>query len=198
MDMNLGKLRETARDREVWLQSTGSQRVGHGWANEWQQQQFSPIFEGLFPHLLLRDVFPDHLLKIPSSFSSQYSLLPSLFFLLVAWQGKGQRREHGRNDNACVLLFEKLCNTSWRPNIWLPATSWPISSHQHHPSHTHFLAGSPCQAQGCLRALAPAHSFDRTHFPCTSAKFTAWLQQGLSSDACSLEGLVFPNCPFLK
>ena len=84
MDMNLGKLWEMARDREVWLQSTGSQRVGHSWVNEWQQQQFSPIFEGLFSHLLLRDVFPDHLLKIPSSFSSQYSLLPSPFFLHCA------------------------------------------------------------------------------------------------------------------
>ena len=125
-------------------------------------------------------------------------LLPSLFFLLVAWQGKGQRREHERNESACVHLFGKLCNTSWRPNIWLPATSWPTSPHHHHPSHTHFLAGSPYQAHGCLRAFAPAHSFGRTHFPCTSAKFTAWLQQGLSSDTCSLGRLVFPNCPFLK
>ena len=29
MDMNLGKLQETVRDREAWLQSVGSQRVSH-------------------------------------------------------------------------------------------------------------------------------------------------------------------------
>ena len=46
--MNLGKLQETVRDREVWVQPMGSQRVGHGWVTG--QQQFSPIFEGLFPY----------------------------------------------------------------------------------------------------------------------------------------------------
>ena len=29
MDMNLGKLWEIVRDREAWLQSMGSQRIGH-------------------------------------------------------------------------------------------------------------------------------------------------------------------------
>ena len=38
MDMNLGKLRETARDREAWLQSMGSQGVGHDCATEQQRQ----------------------------------------------------------------------------------------------------------------------------------------------------------------
>ena len=37
-------------------------------------------------------------------------LLPSLFFIFIAWHGKGQRREHERNENACVHLFEKLCD----------------------------------------------------------------------------------------
>ena len=40
MDMNLGKLQEMVRDREAWvLQSMGSQRVGHDWATEQQQEQ---------------------------------------------------------------------------------------------------------------------------------------------------------------
>ena len=37
MDMNLGKLQEMVRDREAWHawgHSTGSQRDGHGWATE--------------------------------------------------------------------------------------------------------------------------------------------------------------------
>ena len=35
MDMNLGKLQETVRDREPgMLQSMGSQRVGHDWVTE--------------------------------------------------------------------------------------------------------------------------------------------------------------------
>ena len=29
MDVNLGKLWEIVRDREAWLQSMGSQRIGH-------------------------------------------------------------------------------------------------------------------------------------------------------------------------
>ena len=39
MDMNLGKLRETVRDRDV-LQSMGWQRVGHDLATEKQQQSY--------------------------------------------------------------------------------------------------------------------------------------------------------------
>ena len=32
MDMNLGKLQETVRDREAWhMQSVGLQRVGYSW-----------------------------------------------------------------------------------------------------------------------------------------------------------------------
>ena len=39
MDLNLGKLQETVRDRGAWvLQSMGSPRVRHGWATEKQQQ----------------------------------------------------------------------------------------------------------------------------------------------------------------
>ena len=34
MDMSLSKLRELVMDREAWLQSMGSQRVGHDWATE--------------------------------------------------------------------------------------------------------------------------------------------------------------------
>ena len=40
MNMNLGKPWEVLRDREAdVLQSTGSQRVGHNWVTEEQQQQ---------------------------------------------------------------------------------------------------------------------------------------------------------------
>ena len=40
MNMNLGKLWETVRDRGPgMLQSMGSQRIGHDWATEQQQQQ---------------------------------------------------------------------------------------------------------------------------------------------------------------
>ena len=39
MDMNLGKLREVVRDRELgMLQSMESQRVRHDWVTEQQQQ----------------------------------------------------------------------------------------------------------------------------------------------------------------
>ena len=34
MDMSLSKLQELVMDREAWLQSMGSQRVGHNWATE--------------------------------------------------------------------------------------------------------------------------------------------------------------------
>ena len=40
MNMNLGKLWETVRDRGPgMLQSLGSKRIGHDWATEQQQQQ---------------------------------------------------------------------------------------------------------------------------------------------------------------
>ena len=40
VNMNLGKLWEMGRDRETWLlQSVGSQRDGHDWATEQQQQR---------------------------------------------------------------------------------------------------------------------------------------------------------------
>ena len=40
MDMSLSKLQELVMDREAGvLQSTGSQRVGHNWVTEEQQQQ---------------------------------------------------------------------------------------------------------------------------------------------------------------
>ena len=39
MDMNLGKLRETVKDREAWRAAVrGGHRVGHDWATEQQQQ----------------------------------------------------------------------------------------------------------------------------------------------------------------
>ena len=39
MDMNLGKLQEMVRDREAWHAAVhGSQRVGHDWVTEHQQQ----------------------------------------------------------------------------------------------------------------------------------------------------------------
>ena len=39
MDVNLSNLREILKDREAWyLQSTGSQRLGHNLATEQQQQ----------------------------------------------------------------------------------------------------------------------------------------------------------------
>ena len=39
MDMNLGELREMVRNREAWLQSMGSQRVGHDLATEYHHHQ---------------------------------------------------------------------------------------------------------------------------------------------------------------
>ena len=124
MDMNLGKLREMARDRQVWLQSMGSQRVGHSWATEWQQ--FSPIFEGLFPHLLLSDVFPDHLLKIPSS-SSQYSLLTSLFFLHCA--DCYLTRMHLMYS---FYYFRSLSPSRMLTQIYLCAVHCPLPQHPGH------------------------------------------------------------------
>ena len=56
MDMSLGGLRELVIDREAWLQSMGSQRVGHDWVTglDWtelgsQHTQYWPVQE---PHLL--------------------------------------------------------------------------------------------------------------------------------------------------
>ena len=41
MDMNMSKLQEIVKDRELWvLQSRGSQSVGHGLATEQQQHLF--------------------------------------------------------------------------------------------------------------------------------------------------------------
>ena len=37
MDMNLSKLQETEKEREVWHAAAGSQRVGHDLATEQQQ-----------------------------------------------------------------------------------------------------------------------------------------------------------------
>ena len=43
MNMNLGKIREMVRDREAWHAAVqGSQRVGHDWVAE-QQQQHSQL-----------------------------------------------------------------------------------------------------------------------------------------------------------
>ena len=39
MDMNLSKLWGMGKDRGAWLQSTGSQRVGHDLATEHQQHR---------------------------------------------------------------------------------------------------------------------------------------------------------------
>ena len=44
MDMSLSKLQEMVKDREAWLQSMGSQRVGYDWATEQQQQQKVVLF----------------------------------------------------------------------------------------------------------------------------------------------------------
>ena len=44
MDMNLDKLQEMVRNTEAGvLQSMGSQRVGHNWATEQQQQEKSGL-----------------------------------------------------------------------------------------------------------------------------------------------------------
>ena len=43
MDMNLGKLWEIVRNREAWLQSMGSQRAGHNWVTEQQQQSIRTL-----------------------------------------------------------------------------------------------------------------------------------------------------------
>ena len=56
MDMNLNKLREMVKDREVWwLQSLGSQRVGHNWVTEQRQKGF-PFVLFFFLHLCAADV----------------------------------------------------------------------------------------------------------------------------------------------
>ena len=45
MNMNLGKPWEVLRDREAdVLQSTGSQRVGHNWVTEQQQQSLKHAY----------------------------------------------------------------------------------------------------------------------------------------------------------
>ena len=46
MDMSLSKLQEMVKDRGVWLQSMGSQRVGYNWATEqqkWNHQTSKPL-----------------------------------------------------------------------------------------------------------------------------------------------------------
>ena len=44
IDMNLGELREMVRDREAM----GSQRVGHDWATQQQQQQVWDLISLVF------------------------------------------------------------------------------------------------------------------------------------------------------
>ena len=42
MDMNLGKHQEMVRNREAWCAAVhGSERVGHDWAPEQQQQHLN-------------------------------------------------------------------------------------------------------------------------------------------------------------
>ena len=55
------------------------------WLGDWMTTiTFLSNIRRLVPSPPSEDVFPDYLLKIPLSFSSQYSLLPSLFFLHCA------------------------------------------------------------------------------------------------------------------
>ena len=57
LDMSLSKLREMVKDREVWwLQSMGSQRVGHSWVTEQQQKSFPFDFFFFFLYLCVSDV----------------------------------------------------------------------------------------------------------------------------------------------
>ena len=44
MDMNLGKLQETVRDREAWLAEAPGVTVRHDWVTEQQQYHFTCDF----------------------------------------------------------------------------------------------------------------------------------------------------------
>ena len=48
MDMSLSKLRELVMDRPGVLQSMGLQRVGHGWATEWNWMNGLVVFPTFF------------------------------------------------------------------------------------------------------------------------------------------------------
>ena len=48
-DMSLSKLRELVTDREAWLQSMGSQRVGHDWATELNWTEGEDMGQGWTP-----------------------------------------------------------------------------------------------------------------------------------------------------
>ena len=83
----------------------------------------------LVPLLLLRDVFPDHLLKNPSSFSSQYSLFPSLFYFSSLCGLPANMNAF----NVLILLFSVLLTfQNVKAEIYLCALHCPLLQHPGH------------------------------------------------------------------